>query len=76
MDTLHTSSGHIVGLTDPTLGTETSPDGAHVSLWHQALCPLLQGIARYCCDIRTSVSNKIKYSNVIHLIIKNDHQEK
>ncbi|KAK8721863.1 hypothetical protein OTU49_012614 [Cherax quadricarinatus] len=52
MDTLHTASSHIVGLADQPLQLASSP-----SLWPQALCPLLQGIARYCCDSRTTIRN-------------------
>ncbi|XP_045609638.1 Golgi-specific brefeldin A-resistance guanine nucleotide exchange factor 1 isoform X2 [Procambarus clarkii] len=52
MDTLHTASSHIVGLGEQPLPQVSTP-----SLWPQALCPLLQGIARYCCDSRTTVRN-------------------
>ncbi|XP_068227921.1 Golgi-specific brefeldin A-resistance guanine nucleotide exchange factor 1 [Palaemon carinicauda] len=52
MDTLHTASGQIVGIEDGS-----SPSASLISLWSQALCPLLQGIARYCCDSRTTVRN-------------------
>ena len=37
MDSLHTSAGGIVEMAGPE---------AQVALWAQALCPLLQGIAR------------------------------
>lgn len=52
MDTLHTASGQIVGIDDGS-----SASASLMSLWSQALCPLLQGIARYCCDSRTTVRN-------------------
>lgn len=50
MDTLHTASSQIV-----ELGDQPKLQGSPVALWAQALCPLLQGIARYCCDSRTMV---------------------
>lgn len=52
MDTLHTASSQIV-----ELGEQPKVQGSPVALWAQALCPLLQGIARYCCDSRTMVSH-------------------
>ncbi|KAK7082263.1 G-box binding factor [Halocaridina rubra] len=52
MDTLHTASGQIVGLEE-----RPSQQGSLICLWAQALCPLLQGIARYCCDSRATVRN-------------------
>ena len=33
-------------------GTAVTPSGL---LWHMAWCPLLQGMARMCCDVRRSV---------------------
>ncbi|ROT77625.1 Golgi-specific brefeldin A-resistance guanine nucleotide exchange factor 1 [Penaeus vannamei] len=52
MDTLHTASSQIV-----ELGDQPKLQGSPVALWAQALCPLLQGIARYCCDSRTMIRN-------------------
>ncbi|XP_047493913.1 Golgi-specific brefeldin A-resistance guanine nucleotide exchange factor 1-like isoform X2 [Penaeus chinensis] len=52
MDTLHTASSQIV-----ELGEQPKLQGSPVALWAQALCPLLQGIARYCCDSRTMIRN-------------------
>ncbi|XP_042856225.1 Golgi-specific brefeldin A-resistance guanine nucleotide exchange factor 1-like isoform X2 [Penaeus japonicus] len=52
MDTLHTASSQIV-----ELGEQPKVQGSPVALWAQALCPLLQGIARYCCDSRTMIRN-------------------
>ncbi|KAG7153474.1 Golgi-specific brefeldin A-resistance guanine nucleotide exchange factor 1-like [Homarus americanus] len=53
MDTLHTASSEIVGLGDQS----TNHQASSPSLWPQALCPLLQGIARYCCDSRATIRN-------------------
>ena len=67
LDTLHTSAGSVMAGADsstptaptslppaPPPSTETPPlDWSSGSgLWQEVLCPLLQGIARYCCDSR------------------------
>lgn len=50
IDTLHTKTAHIHnGWTKP------NSDQENYSLWPHGWCPLLQGIARLCCDPRKSV---------------------
>merc|ERR1712106_283848 len=66
LDNLHTSSGKIVAMDSETM--ESS-----LMLWHQALCPLLQGIARYCCDSRAQIRN-IAMTNLQRALLNHDLQ--
>ncbi|XP_047109298.1 Golgi-specific brefeldin A-resistance guanine nucleotide exchange factor 1 isoform X1 [Schistocerca piceifrons] len=50
MHTLHTRTAHIF-----QWWAEENGDTDITSLWGQAWCPLLQGIARLCCDSRRQV---------------------
>lgn len=54
MHTLHTRTAQIFRWWAEEGGELTQ----EVSLWTQGWCPLLQGIARLCCDTRKEV-NKI-----------------
>lgn len=55
MHTLHTRTAQIFKWWAEEGGTVAKD----TSLWTQGWCPLLQGIARLCCDVRRDVSNKI-----------------
>ncbi|CAL4066490.1 unnamed protein product [Meganyctiphanes norvegica] len=66
LDNLHTSSGKIVAMDSET------PESS-LMLWHQALCPLLQGIARYCCDSRAQIRN-IAMTNLQRALLNHDLQ--
>lgn len=50
MHTLHTRTAHIY-----RWWAQENKDTSLPHLWSQAWCPLLQGIARLCCDIRRQV---------------------
>lgn len=50
MHTLHTRTAHIF-----RWWAEETKDTNFTSLWSQGWCPLLQGIARLCCDSRKQV---------------------
>ncbi|XP_063243123.1 Golgi-specific brefeldin A-resistance guanine nucleotide exchange factor 1 isoform X2 [Bacillus rossius redtenbacheri] len=58
MHTLHTRTAHIFSWWQEEMaGTEP------VSLWEHGWCPLLQGIARLCCDAR----NEVRVSALMYL---------
>lgn len=56
MHTLHTRTAQIFRWWAEEGGEITQ----EVSLWTQGWCPLLQGIARLCCDIRKEVRSESK----------------
>ncbi len=57
MHTLHTRAGQIHrSWAEEEEGEETSAQTATTTnLWETAWCPLLQGIARFCCDKRSHI---------------------
>ncbi|XP_037094857.1 Golgi-specific brefeldin A-resistance guanine nucleotide exchange factor 1-like [Pollicipes pollicipes] len=65
MHTLHTRAAHIFGWF-----SEPSRRGQLDSLWEGGWCPLLQGIARLCCDprrqVRASAVTYLQRSLLVH----------
>lgn len=57
MHTLHTRTAQIFKWWAEEGGEITQ----EVSLWTQGWCPLLQGIARLCCDTRRQVKQQIQF---------------
>ena len=57
MDTLHTRAAQIYQWWASEGGDDVTDNLANLcpSLWSRAWCPLLQGIARLCCDHRILV---------------------
>lgn len=58
MHTLHTRTAQIY-----RWWAEENAETELTSLWIQGWCPLLQGIARLCCDSRRQVVN-INFTNL------------
>ncbi|GIY37714.1 golgi-specific brefeldin A-resistance guanine nucleotide exchange factor 1 [Caerostris darwini] len=52
MHTLHTRAASICNPPEPEFNSEAKPI---TSLWSSCWCPLLQGIARLCCDAKRSI---------------------
>lgn len=55
MHTLHTRTAQIF----KWWAEEGGEIAQETSLWTQGWCPLLQGIARMCCDSREEVSDRV-----------------
>lgn len=55
MHTLHTRTAQIFKWWAEESASEFDKDHKQMSLWTQGWCPLLQGIARLCCDTRKQI---------------------
>ena len=72
MHTLHTRAGQIYQWWAAEGGDDLTDDLQHLnpSLWGRGWCPLLQGIARLCCDsrkqVRTTAITYLQRSLLVH----------